>query len=73
MHRYTLDLSELFSDHRAKTFVRRQNQWNRVRCLLDHVRVSFHIKTDFYLTNEADVFFPEEEDLDVIQEGDLIR
>lgn len=73
MQRYTLDLSALFSDHRAKTFVRRRNQWTRIRCLQDHVRAMFQIEPECYLTNEADVFFPEAEDLDVIQEGDLIR
>ncbi|KAL9705713.1 hypothetical protein quinque_009231 [Culex quinquefasciatus] len=73
MQRYTLDLSALFSDYRAKTFVRRRSQWNRVRCLQDHIRATFQIEPECYLTNEADVFFPEAEDLDVIQEGDLIR
>lgn len=73
MQRFRLDLSDLFLDHRAKIFVHRKQQWNRVRCLLDHVRATFQIQPECYLTNESDVLFPEVEDLDVIQEGDLIR
>lgn len=73
MQRYTLDLSEHFSDQRGKIFVRRKQHWSRVHCLLDHVRRTFQIQPECYLTNEEDILFPEAEDLDVIQETDRIR
>ncbi|XP_065087369.1 uncharacterized protein LOC135709099 [Ochlerotatus camptorhynchus] len=72
MQRYTVDLSDLFSDHRQKVFVGRRHQWKHIACLLEHIRCVFHLDSHIYLTNSENVLFPEREDLDVIQESDQL-
>ncbi|XP_055543861.1 uncharacterized protein LOC129729363 [Wyeomyia smithii] len=72
MQRYTLDLSEFYSDHRQKIFVGKRGAWKRIGSLLEHVRYAFQLP-EIYFTNQDDVLFPEIEDLDVILESDLIK
>ncbi|XP_053696033.1 uncharacterized protein LOC128743467 [Sabethes cyaneus] len=72
MQRYTLDLSEFYSDHRQKIFVGRRVAWKRVDCLLEYVRNTFQL-ADVCLTNQDNVLFPETEDLDVILASDQVK
>ncbi|XP_058446255.1 uncharacterized protein LOC131427257 [Malaya genurostris] len=72
MQRYTLNLGQIFLDHRQKVFVCRRNSWKLVSCLQDYLRSTFNLKGTIYLTNENDVLFPESENIDIFQENDQI-
>ncbi|XP_058815814.1 uncharacterized protein LOC131679181 isoform X2 [Topomyia yanbarensis] len=66
MQRYTLNLSNIFPDHRQKVFVGRRKDWQLISCLQDYVRSSFRLQGEVYLTNEDGILFPESEGLELI-------
>uniref|UniRef100_A0A182K533 Coilin_N domain-containing protein n=1 Tax=Anopheles christyi TaxID=43041 RepID=A0A182K533_9DIPT len=73
MSKYLLDLSAFYSDHRQKAYIGYRTTWSTVGCVIRTIQDTFNIQSELYICSEDGIFYPECENVNLIDDGETLR